>query len=140
MTPNNKSKTNSIDDLAHMDDMSKLGKVGYVLGRMLLGGMLFLSVGVGYKTCIGPRAIENRPTKIVDTTVTSAIDESYLDQEVGREVTHYVTIDKYDGRLNDRSMKLSKNDELDYIKISKRIIPGSSPVVIDYKLKKTTNE
>ena len=50
---------NSIDDLAHMDNKSKLGKVGYVLGRMILGGMIFLSAGMAYKACFAPKTIND---------------------------------------------------------------------------------
>ena len=41
----------TIDDLAHIDGKSKLAKAGYVLGRMVLGAMIFVTPLLAYKSC-----------------------------------------------------------------------------------------
>ena len=79
----------SIDDLAHVDNMSKLGKVGHALGSMLLGGMIFLSAGMAYKSCFGSRTIEN-------TTITEKGTHEVSDYETGySETQNTININKH---------------------------------------------
>jgi len=80
-----------------------------------------------------------KPFTIYNPTVTSHWQKDFSDPEVGYfEEMHFVKFDNYDGCLKDKSMKLRKDDELIYAEVSKRIIPGGCPQIIDYVLKTQT--
>ncbi len=79
----------SIDDLSQIDKMSKLDKVKSVLGNMLIGGMIFLSAGMMYKSCFAPRTIEDIIVTDKSTFEVTDYDTNYS------ETQNTIDIDKH---------------------------------------------
>ena len=109
--------------------------------KNLLVGVAIATMSAASLT--GCKLIDKRitPSTIYEPTVISHWQKDFADPEVGYyEEIHFVKFDNYEGCLKDKSMKLRKGDELMYATISKRIIPGGCPVIIDYTLSKRTEK
>ena len=121
---------NSIDDLAHLDNKSKLGKVGYVLGRMALGAMIFCSPLFIYKSC---QTYELKNVEVASKQNYTIESTGFTFDGFARNKYHdisEITVTGYDGCFRGKELfDLKTGDYIEKLVFKKKIFSECEEVI-----------